>query len=85
MASDFSVAWQCLSKNTIGFSLKIDFHTLIRLVVSPSSFLTPVHGMEYTPRAHALCLHLWNLRVLKSLFQWDPTFAGYVNCRGLAG
>jgi hypothetical protein len=28
MASDFSVAWQCLSKRTIGFSLRIKPHTL---------------------------------------------------------
>jgi hypothetical protein len=26
MASDFSVAWQCLSKKTIGFSLRIKLH-----------------------------------------------------------
>jgi hypothetical protein len=26
MASDFSVAWQCLSKRTIGFSLRIKLH-----------------------------------------------------------
>jgi hypothetical protein len=25
-ASDFSVAWQCLSKRTIGFSLRIKLH-----------------------------------------------------------
>jgi hypothetical protein len=29
MASDFSVAWQCLSKRTIGFSLRIKLHALI--------------------------------------------------------
>jgi hypothetical protein len=28
MASDFSVAWQCLSKRTIGFSLWIKLHAL---------------------------------------------------------
>jgi hypothetical protein len=27
MASDFSVAWQCLSKRTIGFSLQIKLHS----------------------------------------------------------
>jgi hypothetical protein len=26
MASDFSVAWQCLSNRTIGFSLQIKLH-----------------------------------------------------------
>jgi hypothetical protein len=26
MASDFSAAWQCLSKRTIGFSLRIKLH-----------------------------------------------------------
>jgi hypothetical protein len=26
MASDFSVAWQCLSKRTIGFLLRIKLH-----------------------------------------------------------
>jgi hypothetical protein len=31
MASDFLVAWQCLSKRTIGFSLRIKLHALIRL------------------------------------------------------
>jgi hypothetical protein len=40
MASDFSVAWQCLSKRTIGFSLWIKLHALIRLGVSPPSFDT---------------------------------------------
>jgi hypothetical protein len=35
-ASDFSVAWQCLSKRTIDFLAKI--HALIRLGVSPPSF-----------------------------------------------
>jgi hypothetical protein len=40
MASDFSVAWQCLSKRTIGFSLRVKLHALIRLGVSPPSFDT---------------------------------------------
>jgi hypothetical protein len=31
MASDFSVAWKCLSKITIDFSLPIKLHALIRL------------------------------------------------------
>jgi hypothetical protein len=31
MASDFSVAWQCLSKRTIVFSLRIKLHVLIQL------------------------------------------------------
>jgi hypothetical protein len=30
MASDFSVAWQCLTKRTIGFSLRIKLHALQR-------------------------------------------------------
>jgi hypothetical protein len=30
MASDFSVAWQCLSKRTIGFSLQIKLHALLK-------------------------------------------------------
>jgi hypothetical protein len=29
MASDFSVAWQCLSKRIIGFLLRIKLHALI--------------------------------------------------------
>jgi hypothetical protein len=29
MASDFLVAWQCLSKKTIGFSLWIKLHALV--------------------------------------------------------
>jgi hypothetical protein len=33
MASDFSVTRQFLSKRTIGFSLRIKLHTLIRLGV----------------------------------------------------
>jgi hypothetical protein len=40
MASDFSVAWQCLSKRTIGFLLRIKLHALILLGVSPPSFDT---------------------------------------------
>jgi hypothetical protein len=40
MASDFSVAWQCLSKRTIGFLLWIKLHALIRQGVSPPSFDT---------------------------------------------
>jgi hypothetical protein len=28
LASDFTVTWQCLSKRTIGFSLRIKLHTL---------------------------------------------------------
>jgi hypothetical protein len=39
MASDFSVAWQCLSKRTIGFLLRIKLHALIRLGVSPPSLI----------------------------------------------
>jgi hypothetical protein len=38
MASDFSVARQCLSKRTIGFLLQIKLHTLIWLGVSQPSF-----------------------------------------------
>jgi hypothetical protein len=34
MASDFSAAWQCLSKITIVFLLRIKLHALIRLGVS---------------------------------------------------
>jgi hypothetical protein len=40
MASDFSVAWQCLPKRTIGFLLPIKLHALIRQGVSPPSFDT---------------------------------------------
>jgi hypothetical protein len=29
MASDFSVTWQCLSKGTIGFSLRIKLHAQV--------------------------------------------------------
>jgi hypothetical protein len=36
-ASDFSFAWQCLSKRTIGFSVRIKLHALIRLGASPPS------------------------------------------------
>jgi hypothetical protein len=39
MASDFSAAWQCLSKKTF-FLLQIKLHTLIRLGVSLPSFDT---------------------------------------------
>jgi hypothetical protein len=39
MASDFSAAWQCLSKRTF-FLLRIKLHALIRLGVSPPSFDT---------------------------------------------
>jgi hypothetical protein len=28
MASDFSVAWQCLSKRTVGYSLQIKLHAI---------------------------------------------------------
>jgi hypothetical protein len=35
MASDFSVAWQCLWKRIIGFLLRIKLHALIQLGVSP--------------------------------------------------
>jgi hypothetical protein len=38
MASDFSVAWQCFSKRTIFFLLRIKLHALIQLGVSPPSF-----------------------------------------------
>jgi hypothetical protein len=40
MASDFSVALQCLSKRTIGFLLRIKPHALLWLGVSPPSFDT---------------------------------------------
>jgi hypothetical protein len=40
MASDFSVAWQCLSKSAIVFSLRIKLHALIRLGVAPPSIDT---------------------------------------------
>jgi hypothetical protein len=40
MASDFSVTWQCLSKTTIVFSLRIKLHALIRLGVSLPSLDT---------------------------------------------
>jgi hypothetical protein len=43
MASDFLVAWQCLSKRTIGFSLWIKFHTLIVLKI----YNTCPNGMAY--------------------------------------
>jgi hypothetical protein len=38
MASDFSDTLQCLSKRTIGFSLRIKLHALILLGVSLPSF-----------------------------------------------
>jgi hypothetical protein len=34
MASDFSVAWQCLSKRTIGFLLRIKLHARTRVFLS---------------------------------------------------
>jgi hypothetical protein len=40
MASDFSVAWQCLSKRTIVFLLLIKLHALIQLGVSLPSYDT---------------------------------------------
>jgi hypothetical protein len=40
MTPHFSVAWQCLSKRTIGFWLRIKLHALIRLGVSPPCFDT---------------------------------------------
>jgi hypothetical protein len=39
MASDFSFAWQFLSKKTISFLLWIKLHALIRLGVSPPSLI----------------------------------------------
>jgi hypothetical protein len=57
MASDFSVAWQCLSKRTIGFSLRIKLHALIRLGVSPPSFDTGTrNGIMYGSQLSHLSL-----------------------------
>jgi hypothetical protein len=55
MASDFSVTWQCLSKRTIGFSLRIKLHTLIR-VSPPSSDEKTVY------MRHEFCVVRMNLR-----------------------
>jgi hypothetical protein len=60
MASDFSVAWQCFSKRTIGFLLRIKLYALVHLGVSPlRSFLTAFAGAnpttsEFTPTTPAL-------------------------------
>jgi hypothetical protein len=35
MSSDFSVAWQCLSKRTIGFSLQIKLHAIAEKIFVP--------------------------------------------------
>jgi hypothetical protein len=57
MASDFSVAWQCLSKRTIGFSLRIKLHALIWLGVSPPNpflLFKSLHSQGWTSTQRAI-------------------------------
>jgi hypothetical protein len=60
MASDFSVAWQCLSKRTIGFLLRIKLHAqkqkfiIIIIIIIFFSFLESKNLLFYFEKRSGL-------------------------------
>jgi hypothetical protein len=56
MTSDFSVAWQFLSKRTIGFSLRIKLHATDGKVFLGRQILSLIYGENVAQIRQQLCI-----------------------------